>query len=413
MPLFSSHTQSIRHGLIIDIGSGSVLAAIVESDSAEAFPTIIWSKREYVPLHSASGNVAKAVMTALMAVLIEFDTNARKLLQAYDAKANINHIQVTVSAPWSYTVTKNISYHKEEIFTLTLDLVESLVATATKKIEEELAENEQATALDLRITERTPLQLTANGYPITAIKKQQANEITLVYASSIIQDHLADTLEETRKSIAPRANLSITSFMVAYYHLLQKLHPHWLEIAAIDVTFEATEIGIIRGGALRYCTHTPWGSRTIIQKISDATQLPASDIYSRMQGVDHETFLSLLATKHKSVASDIFTEYKTALTQTFTETGDMLALPKILTVHIEHALEPLFIPMIQSAAIACTKIAHTCHPITNTILTNLQKQQTKPIEPILSDTAMLASAQFFHNGYSPSGRSSLLRDILE
>ncbi len=416
MSLFSSTQSRDRFGLIIDIGSGSVLVSIVASSQTEAYPTILWAKREYVPLRTAesTSGMAKSVMTALMNALLEFESTGRHILQSYSQTAHITDMQVTVSAPWSYTVIKHITFQKDEPFTLTNDLLESLLETADKKIAVELHENEIATDLELSITQRTPLQIIANGYPITQIHKQITRNLSLAYASTIIQDHLATTIKDARNNVAPKSNLHISSFMLAYFELLRATHPHWNELALIDITFEATEIGIVRDGALHYCTHHPIGSQTLIKNISHITKQPATDVYSRLQDKTMDDFLALLPASHQPRVVSVFDDYVTALREIFTETGDVLGLPRVLAIHIEQACEPLFVPLIKEAANRVTKIKHFCHPVTSELVEQYYSYlQTKKLEPILIDTAMLASAQLFHNGYSPSGRSTLLRDILE
>lgn len=416
MTWFTQADTTVRYGLVIDIGSGSVLVSIVESDRSQSIPTILWAKREYAPLHSNSDDTqaAKAIMTSLMNALLEFETTARTVLHAYNARAHITHLQVSISAPWSYTVTKNVTYIKETPFTITDNLINTLFDAATQKIQEELHENEQASALSLHITQRTPLSITANGYKFTRAENQTATELQITYASTVVQDHLAKTLQTVQKKIAPRAQLHTSSFMMSYYRLLQKEYPHWEELAAIDITYEATEIGIIRGGALRYCTHAAMGPLTIARTIAGTTKQPVSDVFSRMQNITPEGFIDLFPNKYQPVITEALDSYRSAFRTILQETGDALSIPKTIAIHVEKSLEPFFLPLILQTARATTKVAHVAYPITSQLVTSIEdSSKNKKTEAIITDTAMLASAYFFHTGYSASGRSTLLEDILE
>ena len=136
MSLFSLRTPKERIGAILDIGSGSVLVAIVVSKESESEPSIIWSHREHAPLRNIESidQSAKAVLTALVNALLKFDSEGRQALHAATKKSQVDVVQCCIAAPWSYTVTKNINYVQEESFTITEALVEELIDTAERKI---------------------------------------------------------------------------------------------------------------------------------------------------------------------------------------------------------------------------------------------------------------------------------------
>ena len=99
-----------RYGVIVDIGSSSVLIGIVGSDPTVSHPDIIWAKREHTPLTGdpSTKETAKNVLSTLLTALMELDANGRSALRAVDSQATLSNLQVTVAAPWSYTVTKTI-----------------------------------------------------------------------------------------------------------------------------------------------------------------------------------------------------------------------------------------------------------------------------------------------------------------
>ena len=116
MSLFRSQSTTVRYGVVIEIGSGSVLVAIVKSDQAATHPEVIWSKREHAPRRSESDleMSAKGVMTALMNAILLIEGEGKKVLSLTATGATLNHIQVSISAPWSYTITKVINYTEEK-----------------------------------------------------------------------------------------------------------------------------------------------------------------------------------------------------------------------------------------------------------------------------------------------------------
>lgn len=417
MGIFSLHDATRKYGLVIDIGSGSVLVSIVASEVSQLHPIILWAKREYVPLSQTNSSLeqtAKAVMTALMNALLEFESSARGALRTYDPNGKISIVQVAIAAPWSYTVTKSISYTKTDPFALTKELVESLVDAARKKIETELHENEQASSLSLTIMQRTVLSVIANGYTVTAYKKQPIVNLSVVYASTITQDILAATVVDIQKKIAPKAKLQPISFMLAFQHVRKQLKPHWHEVCLIDVTYEATEIGLVREGSLHYSTHAPIGSRTIARVISNVTDIPISDIFSRMQTLEGQSFLLSFSTEQHTVVAEIIESFEEKMVELFMETGDVFAIPKQLLLHTEQSLEKFFSSILLNAAKKTTKTSHHIAFATSIIIDEMTKHtKEKRLEPILLDTAMLVSAIFFHTSTSNTSLNPSLDDILQ
>src|SRR3990167_6612835 len=264
--------SNVRYGVIVDIGSGSVLVSIIASDIEKPFPEIIWSKREYTPLRKSftPTDAAKSVMTSLMNAMMALDSAGRKQFQEVAKGQKLEYLQVTVAAPWSYTVTKTISYKQEETFEVTKTLLEELLRTASKKVEEEMLENEKVQDLGLSIIAKTTLQVIGNGYPITVTGKQKANTLKVIQASSVAQEYLLDAILDAQDKILPSTELSQYSFMLPYFFVIQDIVPPGTDYCLVDLTYEATEIGIVREGVLTYCTHTPYGAFTLAREISEA-----------------------------------------------------------------------------------------------------------------------------------------------
>jgi hypothetical protein len=401
MSVFFRGRGASRYGLLIDIGSGSVLISIVATEPDELHPIILWAVREHVPLgiNTTIEQTAKAVMTALMSALLQFESAARSTLHTYDARATITDIQIVVAAPWSYTITKHIHYRKDEPFQIDKPFLSSLVDTAQHKIDTELKEHEMAANLDLAIVLRTVLAVIANGYSLTSITKQKATEVTIIYGSAVIQEQLASTIADVHQKIAPRATPYISSFMLAFDQVRALIKPHWDEVCLVDLTYEATEIGLVRAGSIRYCTHTPLGSRTLARTIAHETKTPVADVMSRMQGQTPDEFVASFSTRQQTIVQNQLDAYQAALTELFGETGDALAIPKQLLFHTEQALEPFFTPLLLAAAKQSTKITHHSAPATSLIIDHFHNhphQHTKT-DSVITDTAMLVSALFFHN----------------
>ncbi len=136
MTFFSHKDNTVRYGVVVDVGSGSVLASIVESDQTKTYPKVIWSRREYAPLRQIDSlnSTVKSIMTSLINVLMILDGEGRRSLQDLNAKAKISDLQFTIAAPWSYTIAKTISYNSDKEFTVDDDFFSEYLAKMASKL---------------------------------------------------------------------------------------------------------------------------------------------------------------------------------------------------------------------------------------------------------------------------------------
>ena len=400
MGLFSQNKNSVRHGVLVDIGSGSVLIAIVTSDQNKSYPDIIWSKREYTPFKPTDEMSvgAKSIMTSIMNVFMALDGEGRASLTEVLGRVDLDYVQVTVTAPWSYTVTKTISYQQDEDFVLSNALVQELLETAQKKVVEELKRNEQIYRFGLTLVSRTVSDIVANGYLTKSVNKQKVKTLKLFQSNTIIQNHVMETLIDSKNKIIPGSDVSMYSFMLCYFHVLKDLYTLATEFCLVDITYEATEIGIVRDGILRYCTHIPYGAFSIAREISAITSIPLEEAYSYLSKSNIDNLFTKHSAMQKNQIQKVFYEYQNRLVDLFNETGDSLSIPKKIFLHGNLRSEPFFKKHVNEAADTATSSSHAVYTVSEKVLTeHYAKEAQGNIKNSKKDTALLISAQFFHN----------------
>lgn len=399
MSLFSSSVASIRYGAILEIGSGSVLASIVKSDKSKSTPEILWSKREYAIRRAESNTAvnAKSVITALMNAVLLLESEGRTLLKQSNPSADIDLLQVSMTAPWSYTITKVIGYSKETPFEITEALINTLITAAQKKITEELKENELASDLGLAIMTRATTDIQANDYKIEDPKGKTATTLTLTQVSAVAQTYLTDAIDDIKLKVFKRADLERYSFMLMFHCIIRELYNQLSEYCLVDITYEATEIGVVRGGILRYCTHTPIGISTLARTIKTVLNIPLEEAYVFLKEPYHSRAIETLTEAKLAEVAVVFDEYQNNLAKLFNETGDKLSIPKILFMHGDHQTEDFFSRQLEAAARKATNSTHAVHGVSSELLTkNYSSDERKALLTVSSDTAMLVAAQFFH-----------------
>lgn len=399
MSLFGVGKTTNRYGVIIDIGSGSVLTAIVHSDQKQKHPQIIWSHREPAPLRNIDSleQSAKAVTTALVNASILLDGEGRKALHDYNHGAKLTEMQCSIAAPWSYTVTKTINYSQDEPFNITEELIEELTRTIQTKIETELKEDEALHNFGLEITTRANMDMLSNGYRVANPEGNRAKTFTFSRTSAISQKYLVEAVDEMHDKLFPSTDCRKLSFILMLFRVTRDFFANNYDVCLVDITYEATEIGVVRDGTLSYCTHTPFGLFSLAREISKITNVPLHEAFGYFHTDKPYAFMeSLSKAQHEDVEA-VFEAYTERINKLFEETGDSLAIPKKITLHADLESESVFVDLIEKAAKRSLKTEPHIIPISKEIIRQTYDASTKNAkETVPADTALLLSAQFFH-----------------
>ncbi len=388
-------TDSI--GALIEVGSGSVLVGVVVSNPKEQHPKLIWSKREFAPLRDGGSfeDNQKALMTTLLNAAMTLDSEGRTALKAYRSDAEFTLLQVSVSAPWSCTVSKVMSYDRDTAFIITDDLLTELSKKANEGTMAILKDNAEKSAHNLSVMTRAITKVTANGYTTQKPIGKTATQVTLTQISAIADTNLVIQIADLHAKCFPTLPLERYSTMLIFHAIVHELYPDMREYCLIDVTYEATEIAIVRDGVLGYSTYRSVGINTLVRSIASQLQRPTTDTATLLKyfGTDNDTATEA----EKKVIIETLTTYQNTLGEAFHETGDSLAIPKLLFLHGTYEYEQLLDDYIIKAAHATTLGTHAIHTVTKDIIDeHYNTQERNQIFETTTDTGALMSSQFFH-----------------
>jgi hypothetical protein len=373
--------------------------SIIKSNPNQTYPEVLWAKREYVPLRKISSlnDTAKHVMTSLVNALMALESEGRAVFRERTGSNKLPETQVTIAAPWSYTITKNITYAHEEPFTLSSELTKELLRTAHQKVEEDIVTNERTTQLGLSVISRSLIGLTANGYAIRTPNNQPVKSLRVVEASAVAQDYLVDALRESIDKVLPEADVYLYSFILIYFYIFRELFSDTTEYCLIDVTYEATELGIVRDGMLTYTTHAPFGAFSLARELSAILEIPLEEAYGHLHEEDPLILLTHYSPEKIADVKEVFRQYEVRLSSLFHETGDTLAIPKRIFIHGNLETEAFFIARIKEAARLATNTSHAVYSASLEVTKQWYADDAaKTLPQSYADSALLISAQFFH-----------------
>ncbi len=400
MRLFGLKSKTTRIGLLVEIGSGSVLTAFVNSNPENNHPDIIWSKREHIPLRQSYNfeDLSKSVLTALFNSLLNVDGEGRKRLKEVTDSYNIDTLFVTYSPPFAHTIVKTINYKRDEVFELSKDLLAELLRQAETALDDEIKLRSANLHNELVGVSRVTLDLEANGYLIREIDKQNVREVVVSEGSSIVNKKFTEAISDFRQKFQPKSRLEQYSFMLPYYYIARDLDQIENDCCLVNVTFEATELAIVRDGRLRYVTHKGAGLYTLAREISEIVGVPSEEVYGYFAREDFKELMTGYSEEKQTAIDAAFLSYKEKLKDLFTETGDLLTLPKYIYLHGNLYTEKFIAELINQTVSQNTDLKHAVINVSKLIFDNYYTEEEQlAFKKEGLDTGLLISAQFFHN----------------
>lgn len=391
---FLGKTNKNKYGAIVDIGSGSVGIAIVKSDQNAEKPEIIWTHREYTatPKKFDYPNGLKRIETALLQAFLLLGNKGIRTLHKLDATARLSEVQVSISAPWCNTITDTITTDFDKKTAINKKILKEIILKAKEKADQLLTE-ETKRKLNTTPISMSVIDVNLNGYHVQNSVGKKADRMTLSIVRAFTDKELVKSSQEAAEKTVPNITINLNSFMYSYYECLRFLAPDTSEVCLIDVTHEATELGVVRENVLEHVTHMELGISTIAREISELTKVPIEEAYGYVKSNGTDLDKSLSKTKQEQLEK-IISNFETKLAELLQKTGDQLSIPKTIFLHTDSLTEEFFTIRVKNAAKLATKSNHNVHTVTAKYFS----------DNLTSDTALLVSAYVFHKNLDESRR---------
>lgn len=348
-------------GLVIDIGSGSVGAALVASVQDTEVPEVIWETRIQTPLRAKIGliDATQDIRTALKEAVTAAVSSGLPALAATHKRARVTHVEVSLSAPWALTITKAVEVTHETPFKFTKEMLNSMNDTARKQAVQEFEKSKQASLHDLELISDVEMSVQMNGYHVLDPIGKTATTVQVSRLIDLGYQELVAAVDAELERAFPAALHTATSFMHRYFDVIRSLTVDTTELCLIDVSNEATEIGVVRNGTLTHVTYTPYGLRSIIREIADVCDIPLTEAQHYLR--DSPTTIPDRCTDE---VADVISLYETNLAELFGRTGDKLSIPSTLFVYTDPNTEAFISERVMNAARSVTNARHAVHPVT-------------------------------------------------
>ena len=320
MGLFSRTIKKEKLSLVIDIGSASVSAALVDF-SGDNKPKILLAEiREIALDHDLNfERFEKAMLSA-------FDASVSAIFHAKKPVPEEAHI--FLASPWYAAQTRVIKSDKHTPFTVTSKLLKELTDKETKAFEStELAKYEQAGA-SARILERKTIDIKLNGYTTADPVGKRATELSMNLFISMSPESVLSRIEESLEKHFRISRVHFSSFLFSSFVVVRDLFISESDFLLLDIGGEVTDISIIKKGALVESASFPLGRNFLMRRLGvfGAERTPASMLSLYLRGTLEPAFASKVGTVLDEAKAQWLATFQKAL---FELSNDLLIPEKI------------------------------------------------------------------------------------
>ena len=283
--------------LVFDVGSASVGGALVLLSKKDK-PRIIYNERKQILFQENLDT--KEFISSIYRVLNDLAYNIEK-----KGLTNLNFLKLKdkrikksfcfFSSPWHISQTKIIEVKKEKNFSLSKELIESLIQKEEKdfinhglnKYPEVFGKDK-----DVEIIDRKIIQTKLNGYIVNNPINKKVKTVEMSIFMGFISKKITKKISQIISEVFHINELYMHSFTLPSFLTLRDIFEMEDNFIFIDVSGEVTDISFVKEDVLRETQSFPIGRNSFIKKIMDYF------------GVSHKIAISILETYTKGLSDE-------------------------------------------------------------------------------------------------------------
>lgn len=321
--------------LVVDIGSGSVGAALVLF-SGTRHPAILYTTRLPLPfqkdVHGA--RLHSGMLRTLSGVMLSISAEGFAKGGFSDKRPAIKEAVVALSAPWVSSKAHLLSLSQKEPQTITARVLGALLAHLPDAAQEHLPKA-------LKIEEKL-IKAALNGYPTGNPLGKPATTAEFSLFSSFAPLSLVRGIEETLLHHLHLRRVSFHSFSLMAFAVVRELFPKETDFLFLDISGEQTEFSIVKKQAIVQSATFPFGKNHLLRALHGEVKLPVSGA---------ETFLTLhneakgegkLHEKVERVLAAVQEEWGKHFIRALTDFSEEIFLPREVFLTVDADAAPVF-----------------------------------------------------------------------
>jgi len=313
---------------MVDVSSTGVAAAIVLSKVGAPKPVVVWTKA--VPgmpsseFHLASQT--RQILNTLTKLTAALESNGLPSFMVHHPRLRLTNTLVSISAPWSYTLPTPVVYQAPQPFMVTKKNFQQLLTTATAQIQASAEKKTLFKELELEILAGETTGVAANDYATKNPLGQVVHRLEFNSDITVAHGKLVTAVRRLQNTVAPATKLTIRSFM---YCMQQQALTHTVPeqlYGLIDVSGEATEIGVVSDQQLRVSRNNELGINELVRNLSHVSHQPFTSAYTMLLEESNGQ-QPKLTTSQKRAWQQVISKYLTTQSDLINRCAQAVELP--------------------------------------------------------------------------------------
>jgi hypothetical protein len=386
--LFGAKKDHVQYGVLFEIGSGSIGAAIVLTNSQSKSPVILYETREFISLKQTkiSEDITRRLLSSFMSVALEIQAS---IPQYIPPNARLSAAYINFTAPWSYTRSSVHTYENKEPVLITEKLLKQIKATASEKLSNDSPAEGVLKDKDFSVIHQVTTGYTANFYPIMNPVGQAAKSVSITETISIVNNTVYLPIAEMTKKLFTAVPIFFSASSLVHQYLLQTQISVQSTFCVIHLTYEAIELTLYRDKKIVTAFNTGIGINTLARNIAELSKLPQEQVLAFLTATDTNSFQE---TVQKKIQAAFVESIQKPLTDFFTKAHSLELLPHefyfVSTLTPSSMLIKFIKTALSTSASAKFTLKNLCLPsLNNDKETNLAN----------NDVGICTLAHFFHS----------------
>lgn len=281
--------NTTKYGVVIEVGSGSVAAAIVSSNETASNPVVLFTTREFLPLKQtvAIEDVSKRLLNSLLSVALEVESKVSQFIPKHE---KLSAVHVTFTAPWSDTKGKTHTHVFEKPQVVTNKILLKIVNETDNTSDQTSPTEDVKKRTDVTSIDRIVTGYTANSYTVSNPVGQTVKTLTITEATSTVSNivfpHVQDIVNKLFVDVAVKYSTSTH----IQQQLLRELDDTPSNFATAHLTYEAIEVALYRDNKISATYTSPIGINTIARNIAKKTKLSHEQVLGFLLAYDTASY---------------------------------------------------------------------------------------------------------------------------
>lgn len=311
--MFSVFKKGLKRSIILDIQSGLVRGALVESAKGEPSRIIT------IITKSISNSIVPINTPRIIQKILEVAVVVVENIIKESGHHNIHHIHYILSSPWIYSELKTTKVDYDVNTKITKSMIDSIVGDEIKKI---------SSMEDTEPIEQSVFEIKLNGYAVSSYKDKNAKTLQIALSTSYGSKKFLDGLNSSIQKVIQLSHYSYHSAILMQYKAFHFISNNRHEYIYMHVHGELTDIIIVKNGLCKHISSFPFGIITLLREISHVRHAGMEESESFLALYDGNKLDESERQNAKKIIDPLLNAWSALCIKSFESTFDVMHIPR-------------------------------------------------------------------------------------